>query len=126
MDALFVDGVPKTDAAHIVIDPSGLSDVLQKLRGRYGDLRIVISENGAAFRDDKDEEGNIHDPKRIEYLRSHLRSIQNAIATGCNVQGYFVWTLIDTWEWTDGYDPRYGLVYLDLETQKRTPKSSYA
>jgi beta-glucosidase len=121
-----LQGVPRTDAAQIVIDPSGLSDVLQSLRGRYGDLPIIITENGAAFHDNKDEQGRIDDPKRIEYLRSHLRSIQDARAKGCNVRGYFVWTLIDTWEWTDGYDPRYGLVYLDLDTQQRIPKSSFS
>ena len=124
--AVQLDGVPQTDAAHVVIDPSGLSDVLHSLRDKYGDVPIVVTENGAAFDDEKDEHGKIHDPKRIQYLRAHLRSLQDAIAAGCDVRGYFVWTFLDSWEWTDGYDPRYGLVYLDLDTKERIPKSSFS
>lgn len=123
--AVQLEALPQTDASHIVIEPSGLSHLLKNLRDRYENPPVIVTENGAAFRDGKDQQGEVHDQQRIEYLRSHLQAVHQALALGCDVRGYFVWTLLDSWEWTDGYDTRYGLVYVDPDTQKRTAKSSF-
>jgi beta-glucosidase len=105
--------------------PRGLTDILVWVRERYGDLPIYITENGAAFADPpKAPESGVDDPKRVEYLRQHLRAVADAIARGVDVRGYFVWSLLDNFEWSMGYSKRFGIVHVDFETQRRTPKTS--
>jgi len=89
------------------------------------DLPIVITENGCASDDEVTNEGEIIDSSRIMYLRSHLRNVQRAIAEGYPVKGYFQWSLLDNFEWSEGYSKRFGITHVDYETQKRTPKMSY-
>lgn len=85
--------------------------------------KIIVTENGAAFPDDV-ENGRVNDPKRVAYLQSHLQQVLKAKQEGCKVSGYFVWTLTDNFEWAEGYHPRFGLIHVDFDTQKRIIKSS--
>ncbi len=108
--------------------PAGLSELLGLLHERYGDRLppVYITENGCSQDDKPSPDGTVSDPGRIEYLDGHLRAVLDAIAAGVDVRGYFQWTLVDNFEWSEGYHQRFGLVYLDLETRNRTPKASYA
>jgi len=85
--------------------------------------KIYLTENGAAF-PDMVTDGNVDDPKRIAYLKHYLQQVLKAKNEGVNVQGYFIWTLTDNFEWAEGYHPRFGLIYIDFETQQRIVKSS--
>ena len=106
------------------IHAPGLVDTLRSVRDRYGDIPLYITENGAAFDDRSDENGGVNDTDRVEYLRSHLRAARQAINAGVNLRGYFVWSLLDNFEWQSGFSKRFGIVRVDYETQRRTPKSS--
>ena len=101
--------------------PSGLHDLLIGLRETYGDRLppIYITENGCSGPDVVD------DQFRIDYLDGHLRAVHRAITDGVDVRGYFVWSLLDNFEWAEGYSQRFGLVRVDFETQERTPRASY-
>jgi beta-glucosidase len=84
--------------------PDGLTDVLNWVKGRYGDFPIYITENGSAFTDPPTAiDGRVQDPLRVEYLRSHLRAIHAAIQSGVDVRGYFAWSFLDNYEWSYGY-----------------------
>ena len=107
------------------IDPTGLIEVLADLRRNYGNPRVFITENGAYFTDKPDAQGRIDDPERIGYLRAHLAACHQAIAEGANLGGYFVWTLMDNFEWTHGYTAKFGLAAVDRATLTRLPKASY-
>ncbi|HQR52137.1 MAG TPA: GH1 family beta-glucosidase [Burkholderiales bacterium] len=105
--------------------PQGLTDVLVWVKERYGNPLVYITENGAAFYDPPTVSGDAPaDPLRVDYLRSHLRAVRAARAAACNVQGYFAWSLLDNLEWSLGFSKRFGLVHIDFETQRRTPKAS--
>jgi beta-glucosidase len=105
--------------------PQGLRDVLLWVRDRYGNPPVYITENGAAFYDPPVASGDeLSDPLRVHYLRQHLQALRQAIAAACNVRGYFAWSLLDNLEWSLGFSKRFGLVHVDFETQRRTPKSS--
>ena len=106
------------------IYPDGLSDLLLKLKAEYPALPpIYITENGMAVADKLVDE-QIKDEARIDYVRLHLKAMNDAIKQGVNVQGYFYWSLLDNFEWNSGYAKRFGLVYVDYSTQKRTMKES--
>ena len=107
--------------AHTAISPEGLTEVLNMLRNEYGNPAVVITENELLFPTTR-KRGASWDWHRVAYLRDHLGVVHRALAEGCNLKGYFVWSLLDNWEWTSGYDQRYGLVYVDFESQERTPK----
>ena len=85
---------------------------------------MVITENGAAFDDQADETGFVRDDDRTEYLAEHIAAVAAARAQGADVRGYFAWSLMDNFEWAEGYAKRFGLVHVDFETQVRTPKAS--
>jgi len=104
--------------------PDGLYQLLGRLHFAYGFPAIYITENGAAFRDVVNSEGQVDDPERVSYFRRHLQKVSQAIAIGVPVQGYFAWSLLDNFEWGYGYSKRFGLVYVDYQTQRRIPKSS--
>jgi beta-glucosidase len=97
---------------------------LQWVRDRYGNAQLYITENGAAFDDQPDKNGDVNDADRVEYLRSHLQAAKQAIDAGVNLRGYFVWSLLDNFEWHSGFSKRFGIVRVDYESQRRTPKSS--
>lgn len=106
------------------VDASGLQDMLLRLRADYGDLEIWITENGAAFDDERLVDGVVEDPSRVAYLRTHLEALRSAVQAGVNVQRYHAWSLLDNFEWEHGYDKRFGIVRVDYDTQERTPKRS--
>ena len=95
-----------------------------RLREDYDDIPLYITENGAAFHDYPAPPGAVRDPERIDYLRNHFAAAHAAIAQGVNLQGYFVWSLMDNFEWADGYSQRFGIVFVDYRTQERIPKAS--
>lgn len=103
----------------------GLTDILVQVKKRYGDIPLYITENGAAFFDPPVAEGGrVRDPLRIDYLRKHLTAVHTAIQQGVDVRGYMVWSLFDNLEWSLGFSKRFGIVHVDFESQKRTPKDS--
>ena len=108
------------------IAPDAFRAVMIEVKERYsGDLPVYILENGAAFPDRVEADGHIRDERRISYLRGYLGAVQDAIAAGVPVKGYFVWSLLDNFEWTLGYTRRFGLIHVDYETQERRPKDSF-
>ena len=104
--------------------PEGLYEILGRIHFDYNFPKIYITENGAAYPDVIDEKGKVEDPLRIAYIRDHLISVSKAIAVGVPVKGYFAWSLMDNFEWSYGYSKRFGLIYVDFETQRRILKSS--
>jgi beta-glucosidase len=120
-------GTPVTAFGWPVV-PDGLRALLGLLRDRYsGDLPpIYITENGCSYDDKPAADGTVDDPDRIAYLDAHIGAVRQAMNQGVDVRGYFVWSLLDNFEWAEGYHQRFGLVHVDFETQRRTPKTSYA
>jgi beta-glucosidase len=104
--------------------PQGLTDTLKWVKERYGAIPLYVTENGAAFYDPPSAEGGIEDPLRVAYLRDHLRAARRAIEEGVDLRGYCVWSLLDNFEWSQGFSKRFGIVHVDYETLKRTPKAS--
>jgi beta-glucosidase len=115
--------LPKTDRGWTVY-PEGFKDMLLKVTDEYGKIPIYIMENGAAYPDTISEDSMVHDPLRVEYYRSYIRSLHEAIMKGVDVKGYFAWSLLDNFEWEEGYSSRFGIVYVDFKTQKRIIKDS--
>ncbi|MEU7742628.1 GH1 family beta-glucosidase [Nonomuraea sp. NPDC049158] len=105
------------------IDPDGLRDLLTDLHERYPNQPLMITENGAAFPDTVDN-GMIHDEDRIDYVRRHLQAVFDVIEKGVDVRGYFLWSLMDNFEWAYGYSKRFGIIRVDYDTQARTLKDS--
>lgn len=106
------------------IDASGLRDLLLRIHRDYGPIPIAITENGAAFHDYVGPDGEVRDPQRVDYLRSHLVAVHEALEAGVDVRGYFCWSLLDNFEWAYGYSKRFGVVHVDFATQRRTVKAS--
>jgi beta-glucosidase len=106
------------------VDAGGLHDLLLRLRADYGDLEIWITENGAAFDDEKLVDGVVEDPSRVAYISEHLEAVRRAVADGVDVRRYHAWSLLDNFEWEHGYDKRFGIVRVDYDTQERIPKRS--
>jgi beta-glucosidase len=106
------------------VDADGLYEVLLRVRREYGDVPVYITENGAAFEDDQVADGRVDDPDRVAYLRDHLAALRRAVADGVDVRRYYVWSLLDNFEWEHGYAKRFGIVRVDYETQRRIPKRS--
>ncbi|ASJ97044.1 beta-glucosidase [Shewanella marisflavi] len=117
-----IANVPRT-AMDWEICPHAFTDLLKDLSQTFDLPPIYITENGAA-EDDMVREGEVHDPMRLDYLQSHLLAVHDAIEAGVEVKGYFAWSLMDNFEWAEGYRKRFGLVYVDYTTQERTLKSS--
>jgi beta-glucosidase len=111
------DDVPKTEAG-TEITPAAFTELLVRLRDDYGDLPILVTENGAVFGDP------VHDERRVRFIYDHLAAVHDAIEQGVDVRGYCHWSLLDNFEWAEGYAQRFGLVHVDYATQKRTIKDS--
>ena len=107
------------------VEPDGLTELLVRLKTEYTDIPIYITENGVAFDDYADPEGHVNDDERIDFLDAHFRAAHEAMNQGVNLKGYFVWSLMDNFEWAEGYSKRFGIVHVDYPTQHRTPKKSY-
>ncbi|HSX61827.1 MAG TPA: GH1 family beta-glucosidase [Tahibacter sp.] len=126
---LYASGVRQPQATYSEtgweVFPQGLTDTLNWIRERYGNPPLYITENGSAFYDPPVAPGDeLPDPLRVDYLDRHLRAVQQARADGCDIRGYFAWSLLDNFEWSLGYSKRFGIVHVDFATQRRTLKSS--
>ncbi len=106
------------------IYPEGFYKILKGLQDEYNPKEVYVTENGAAF-DDKVENGEVHDHKRIDYLKKHFEMAHKAIEDGVKLKGYFVWSLLDNFEWAFGYSKRFGIVYVDYNTQKKNNKRQW-
>ena len=105
--------------------PDAIYEVLTRLHSEYDTPPIYVTENGAAFADVRAADGSVDDPERIVYLAGYVDAVARAMAEGVPVRGYFVWSLLDNFEWSYGYTQRFGLIYVDFETLERVPKSSF-
>jgi beta-glucosidase len=117
------DDAERTDMGWEVY-PNGLYELLMRLRDEYDPPPLYVTENGAAYADHRSN-GKVEDPKRISYVDGHLDAIARAIEDGVPVRGYFLWSLLDNFEWSFGYSRRFGIVYVDYATLERVPKASY-
>jgi beta-glucosidase len=122
-------GYGKTEGAeHTAMNwevyPDGLLHTLLYLHNAYNPPKIYITENGCAYDDPEPSNGVVDDPKRKAYLQLHVDAVGKAIELGVPVGGYFAWSLLDNFEWAEGYAKRFGIVHVDFATQKRTPKAS--
>jgi beta-glucosidase len=107
------------------VHPDGLRHLLVRLGHEYPNLPpLYMTENGAAYDDVVSPDGAVHDPERAAFILAHVSAVAEAIAEGADVRGYFVWSLLDNFEWAWGYDKRFGIVRVDYETQERTIKDS--
>lgn len=122
-EKMFDMDIPRTDWDWLIY-PKGLYDMMVRVKNDYPNYKkIYITENGMGYKDDFNN-GIIEDEPRIEYIREHLEAVAKAISDGVNVKGYFLWSLMDVFSWSNGYNKRYGLFYVDFETQERYPKKS--
>ncbi len=106
------------------VEPDGMTELLVRLDREYTKLPLYITENGAAFHDYADPEGEVRDEERVAFLTAHVRAAREAIERGVDLKGYFVWSLLDNFEWAEGYSKRFGIIYVDYTTQRRIPKMS--
>jgi beta-glucosidase len=104
--------------------PQGLYELLTRVHRDYGPLPLYITENGAAFPDQLEKDGTVNDARRINYLETYLHETWKAVQEGVPLKGYYVWTLMDNFEWAFGFSKRFGLIYVDYPTQKRYLKNS--
>jgi beta-glucosidase len=116
-DMVTLDGYPVTEFGWPVV-PEGLTELLTDLHRRYG-MPTYVTENGCAYAQWP------QDGQRIDYLSGHVAAVHAAIEAGADVRGFFVWSILDNFEWAEGYTKRFGLVHVDFDTQVRTPKASY-
>lgn len=115
--------VPRTDWDWMIY-PKGLYDQIMRVKRDYPNYKkIYITENGLGYKDHF-ENNTVEDDARIDYVKKHLEVISDAIADGADVRGYFIWSLMDVFSWSNGYEKRYGLFYVDFESQERYPKKS--
>jgi beta-glucosidase len=123
-DVEFIEmGYERTDIGWSIY-PEGFYKVLSYITNRYGNVPIYITENGACYNDEP-ADGKVEDGRRIKYLKQHLAALSQAIESGVNIKRYFVWSLMDNFEWAEGYSKRFGIVHVDYQTLKRTKKDSY-
>jgi beta-glucosidase len=115
---------PATTSLRWSVKPESLGNVLRRVARERPDLPLFVTENGASFEDHVDHAGRVVDPERIDYLRGYLRAAAGAIADGVDLRGYFVWSLMDNFEWAEGYGKRFGLIYIDYPSLRRIPKAS--
>jgi len=116
-------GVEKT-AMGWPVEPDGLTELLVRLHEEYTQIPLYITENGIAVHDYVDPEGDVDDEERVAFLDAHFRAAHAAIEQGVNLRGYMVWSLLDNFEWAEGYSKRFGIVFVDYGTQRRVPKMS--
>jgi beta-glucosidase len=115
---------PRSQATWQEVYPEGMYDILVRLKRDYGDLPLVITENGIPTRSRPDAGGRVDDADRIRFLRDHFRAAHRAIQQGVRLEAYHVWSLLDNFEWAEGYTQRWGMVYVDYGDQRRIPKQS--
>jgi beta-glucosidase len=108
------------------IEPGALTEIMVRVHDEYATLPLYVTENGAAFDDYVGPDGEIRDAERIGYLDGHLRAVLDAVGAGVDVRGYFVWSVLDNFEWAHGYSKRFGLTWVDFPSGERIPKASFA
>ncbi|HEU5474559.1 MAG TPA: GH1 family beta-glucosidase [Actinophytocola sp.] len=123
-DVRFVESTGPATAMGWPIDAGGLRALVHRVHTEYPGIPLMITENGAAFDDLVNSDGAVRDPERIAYLREHLAAVHDAIEAGVDLRGYFVWSLLDNFEWAYGYSKRFGIVHVDYATQRRVWKDS--
>lgn len=106
------------------IDARGLTELLVRMHREHPGLQLMVTENGGAFPDVVQPDGSIQDEDRIAYLRDHVQAVSDAVAAGAPVRGYYLWSLLDNFEWGYGYSKRFGIIHVNYETQERTKKAS--
>ena len=106
------------------VDPEGLTRILVRIKEEYADMPVYVTENGRAVHDYVDPEGGVDDEERVSYLDAHFRAARVAMERGVDLRGYMVWSLLDNFEWAEGYSKRFGIVFVDYGTGKRIPKAS--
>jgi beta-glucosidase len=114
---------PSTDMGW-EIHPQGLTELLLRLATCYPEVPLLVTENGAAFPDTPDRHGRVHDARRVEFLDTHVRAAYAALQRGVDLRGYLAWSLLDNFEWAEGYSKRFGLIHVDYDSQRRTVKDS--
>ncbi len=119
-----IDGGKKKTQMGWEIDPNALYELLIRIKDEYTDIPLYITENGAAFHDKVTEDNKIHDLDRIDFMKAHLQVMQKFIAEGGNLKGYYLWSFMDNFEWAFGYSKRFGMVYVNYDTQERIMKDS--
>lgn len=124
-DMVDVTEYPTTGMGWPIV-PDAFLSLLRTLHSRYDLPPIYITENGCSFPDEIGPDGVVDDSARIDFLDAHIKAMQTAIDEGIDIRGYYTWSLLDNFEWSEGYHPRFGLVHVDYETQKRTPKKSFS
>ena len=115
---------PKTDFGWEIY-PKGIYDLLKRLQDEYNVNEIIVTENGCSYSDGTDENKKVNDINRVEYHHSHIEQILIAVDEGIPCTGYFAWSLMDNFEWAEGYSQRFGLIWVDFDTLERIPKESY-
>lgn len=122
----YVAPVPEASYTHMAweIYPQGLAEALLRVQRDYAPRLILVTENGAAFEDQWDGRHHVPDKRRVQYLSEHIHVLEDVLRQGVPLGGYFAWSLLDNFEWVDGYSQRYGLVYVDYRTQRRVIKES--
>jgi len=123
-DVAFTTAVDTPTSNGWPVEPGGLTDALVRLARDYDPPPLYVHESGGAFPDKVAPDGRIHDDDRLAYLDAHLRAAHDAIAAGVDLRGFFVWSLLDNFEWAEGFSQRFGIVHVDFATQRRTPKDS--
>ena len=123
-DVQFPEPPPPHTAMGWGVDASGLTDLLVRLHREYPHLPLYITENGASYADLVAANGTVDDAQRTDYVHAHLAAVHDAIEAGVDVRGYYLWTLIDNFEWAWGYSQRFGIVHVDFASGRRTPKAS--
>ncbi len=123
-DVAFTEPQPTPTTNGWAVEPDGLHDALVRLARDYKPLPVYVHESGGAFPDRPTLDGAVNDADRLAYLDGHLRACHDAVAAGVDLRGFFVWSLLDNFEWAEGYGQRFGIVHVDFATQQRTPKDS--
>jgi beta-glucosidase len=122
------EGVHNEQAEHTEMGwevyPDGIRQMLLRIHRDYAPPAIYITENGSAFHDPEPQNEFVHDPRRVAYLKAHLGAVEQAVRAGVPLKGYFVWSLMDNFEWAFGYSKRFGMIHVDYQTQQRTLKST--
>jgi beta-glucosidase len=107
------------------LTPEGLENLLVRIRDDWPEFKdIAVLENGAAYDDEPNSDGEVQDSRRVDYLKTHLEAAANAIEKGVPLKSYYAWSLMDNFEWAEGYEKRFGLIHVDFKTLKRTLKNS--
>jgi beta-glucosidase len=123
-DVAFTEATDTPTSNGWAVEPDGLYESLVRLDADYDPPPLYVHESGGAFPDRRAADGRIHDHDRTAYLDAHLRACHDALAAGVDLRGFFVWSLLDNFEWAEGYTQRFGIVHVDFDTLERTPKDS--